>query len=419
MPDPKTYILDDLPTDKDALDFKPYVETLVDVCKTASTPLTIGVFGTWGSGKTSLMKMVKDGIPGKCKGLPKNYTVAWFDAWKYDKEETLWRALLLSVLNAVRTTAKKKDNPLESLDRLETMLYRAIDIEKLGGVNVDLLKLGGFFAKGTIQLGLSFIPGGAALGQFIDELQKSGTKALTDDFTQAIQRERTKIHIEQVRFLEQFQSKFRDLIKQNVAPQRLVVFIDDLDRCLPEKAIEVLEAIKLFLDVENCIFVIGLDRSVIERGIEVKYRELGEKKDRENQKQFTIEGMRYLEKIIQLPFQIPPIEQTDMGEFVEDLTSDWPHDECPKIFAAGLGDNPRQIKRTVNVFLMLWNLAEKRKDKLEDRIKPLRLAKVVAIQAVYPELYEFLKEEPRYLRELEDYYMKLSVAKVGQIIKEL
>ena len=74
MPDPKTYILDDLPTDKDALDFTPYVETLVDVCKTASTPLTIGVFGTWGSGKTSLMKMVQ-------KKLPEGYTVAWFDAW--------------------------------------------------------------------------------------------------------------------------------------------------------------------------------------------------------------------------------------------------------------------------------------------------------------------------------------------------
>ena len=45
MPDPKTFILNDLPTDTDALDFQPYVDTLVDVCKSASTPLTIGVFG--------------------------------------------------------------------------------------------------------------------------------------------------------------------------------------------------------------------------------------------------------------------------------------------------------------------------------------------------------------------------------------
>lgn len=92
-----TYIVNDQPTETDALDFTPYFETLVDIIQTGNTPLTIGVFGPWGSGKTSLMKMVK-------KNLPKDFTVAWFDAWKYDKEETLWRAFLLSVLTAVRKT---------------------------------------------------------------------------------------------------------------------------------------------------------------------------------------------------------------------------------------------------------------------------------------------------------------------------
>ena len=115
--------------------------------------------------------------------------------------------------------------------------------------------------------------------------------------------------------------------------------------------------------------------------------------------------MRYLEKIIQLPFQIPPVEPTDMGNFVDGLSDQWPHADCPKIFAEGLGDNPRQIKRTVNTFLMLWKLAQKREEKLKGKVKPLRLAKVVAIQTVYPDLYNLLlKEEPRYLRELEEYY---------------
>ena len=91
-----------------------------------------------------------------------------------------------------------------------------------------------------MELGLSFIPGGSVLSKFVEELQKSGAKALTDDLTQAIQRERTRIHIEQVRFLEQFQDKFKELIKQFIAPNRTVIFVDDLDRCLPEKAIEVL-----------------------------------------------------------------------------------------------------------------------------------------------------------------------------------
>lgn len=398
MPKTKTYILDDLPTDKDALDFQPYVETLVDVCKTAITPLTIGVFGTWGSGKTSLMKMVQ-------KGLPEKYTAAWFDAWKYDKEETLWRAFLLSVLAAVRINVQEGE-PTEDLDYLETMLYRAVDIEKAGGVTIDLAKLGGKMAQGVVKLGLSFIPGGTVLSEFVNKVQELGAESLTDDITDAIQREQTKIHIEQVKFLEQFQDKFRTLVEQHVTRDggRLVVFVDDLDRCLPEKAIEVLEAIKLFVDEPGCVFVLGLDQDVIARGIEMKYKELGEKQARDGKEKFTIQGMRYLEKIIQLPFQIPPVEQNDMGEFVEGLTTDWPHEECPNVFAVGLGDNPRQIKRTVNVFLMLWNLAEKRKEKLQGQIKPIRLAKVVAIQSIHPELYDLLKETPRFLRELEEYY---------------
>jgi len=397
--DSKTYIVNDQPTETDALDFMPYVETLADIIQTGNTPLTIGVFGTWGSGKTSLMKMVK-------KSLPNDFTVAWFDAWKYDKEETLWRAFILSVLTAVRSTIKE-GQPTEDLEYLETMLYRAIEIERAGSVTIDLAKLGGAVAKGGVQLALSFIPGGVVLSEFVKKVQELGAEALTNEATEAIQRERTKIQIEQVRFLEQFQDKFRALVEQHISNngKRLVVFVDDLDRCLPEKAIEVLEAIKLFLDAENCVFMLGLDQEVIARGIEMKYKELGSKQDSDNQQRFTIEGVRYLEKIIQLPFQIPPVEQNDMGDFVYRMSTDWPHEECPKIFAVGLGDNPRQIKRTVNVFLMLWKLAERRKEKLEGSIKPIRLAKVVAIQAVYPELYNLLlKDEPRYLRDLEEHY---------------
>ncbi len=385
-----------LPTDKDLLDFTPYVETLVDVCKTAITPLTIGVFGTWGSGKTSLMRMVR-------KGLPPTFTVAWFDAWKYDKEETLWRAFPLSILSALHLDGKLTD---DELSKLTALLYRALDLEKSGGVTIDLAKLGAKAAQGAVQIGLPFLPGGAALDKLVEELQKAGAENLSETAFEAIQRERTKIHIEQVRFLEQFQQQFARLVKDRICAQngRLVVFVDDLDRCLPEKAIEVLEAIKLFVDVPGCVFLLGLDQEVIARGIEIKYRELKQNSEEDKAPRFVIDGARYLEKIIQLPFWIPPVERDDMDDFVSGLSTEWPHPECPRVFAEGLGDNPRQIKRTVNVFLMLWRLAEKREKKLQGRIKPIRLAKVVAIQTVYPELYALLKETPRYLQELEEYY---------------
>ncbi|MGH2521959.1 MAG: P-loop NTPase fold protein, partial [Anaerolineales bacterium] len=128
-----TFILDDLPCDRDALDFEPYVATLADIIASPSTrtPLTIGVFGTWGSGKTSLMRLVRN-------QLPKGFRVAWFDAWKYQKEETLWRALLLQVLAALRAAVPENEtDDLEALSDLETALYRAVDREKVGGVQID------------------------------------------------------------------------------------------------------------------------------------------------------------------------------------------------------------------------------------------------------------------------------------------
>jgi formylglycine-generating enzyme required for sulfatase activity len=397
MPIEKTTIVSDQSTDKDALDFDPYVATLADIAQEGRTPLTIGVFGTWGSGKTSLMKMMK-------KKLPDDYTVAWFDAWKYDKEETLWRAFLLCVLTALKENAQKKQEPTEEFEKMQSLLYRDMELEKVGGVTIDLPKLGGAVATGLVKLSLSFIPGVASLTKLIEELQSGAAKSGTDEAVAAITRERTKIYIEQVQFLEQFQDRFSKLVKTHIAPKRLVVFVDDLDRCLPAKAIEVLESIKLFLDAEHCVFVLGLDQEVIARGIEMKYKELGAKQDGESAQRFTIEGARYLEKIIQLPFLIPPVTPDDMGDFVQGL-ADYPDAECPKIFSIGLGDNPRQIKRTVNVFLMLWKLAEKRKEKLQDRVKPIRLAKVVAIQTAFPDLYSaLLKDEPRYLRDLEEYY---------------
>jgi formylglycine-generating enzyme required for sulfatase activity len=408
---PDSHILTDLPTDEDALDFTPYVRTLANVIRSpnTATPLTIGVFGTWGSGKTSLMQMVQ-------KHLPEDFQTIWFDAWKYDKEEALWRALLLHVLSAVRSVVEAqepegkeaeeaKESALNALSDLEASLYRAVEREELGNLQVNWQELLKGSVETALHVGIALVPG-LRIAQAV--MEGAGKKATSDDpgtLLKAVERAKTKIYSEQLQSLEQFQRKFQWLIGEYLPPQgKLVVFIDDLDRCMPEKAIEVLEAIKLFLDVEGCVFLLGLDQDVVARGVELKYRELGLVEEGDKKKRFVIDGTRYLEKIIQLPFQIPPIEREDMASFVNGLVQDWPHEECSKVFAEGLGDNPRQVKRTVNVFLLLWGLAQERAEKLQGQVKPMRLAKVVAIQNAYIELYEVLKRTPRLLRELEDYY---------------
>jgi predicted KAP-like P-loop ATPase len=131
-------ILDDLPAHRDALDFEPYVETLTDVVSSpqTSTPLTVGVFGSWGSGKTTLLGMIRQKLPKTCTSL-------WFDAWKYDKQEALWRALLLRVLAELKEVVRRGESAdvkkdLVELEDLESALYRVVDREEVGQVRIVL-----------------------------------------------------------------------------------------------------------------------------------------------------------------------------------------------------------------------------------------------------------------------------------------
>jgi len=244
---------------EDSLQFKAFAQTLEEIITTSETPITIGVYGAWGSGKTSLMRMTQDILKDKIKTV-------WFDAWKFDKTYDLRVALIHAIL---RRMEEDESITKDLKDKVVKLLKR---------VN---------------WLGL----GKAALSSFFPLLAIAQGK-------EPLLKNQEEIPGKTLELIGDFEEEFKQLTKEYVGDEgRMVVFIDDLDRCISEKTIDILEATKLFLNVPLSVFVIGADKKRIEEGIIEKY---GEKS----------EGWagNYLEKIVQIPFTLPPLRKDVITE---------------------------------------------------------------------------------------------------------
>ena len=326
----------DNPAEIDKLNYSIYINTLSEIVlktKIEETPLTIGIHGAWGSGKTSLMKMLQKELGDDIKSL-------WFNAWEYDKTDNVWTALFQSIIN--KMDQKNKKNKILA----KTFLTVLTDLS----------------IKGLTRGSMSFTD--------IEKYYKNYNK--------------------QVNEITNLKTRFEEAIEEDVGEHgKYVIFIDDLDRCLPERAVDILEAIKLFLCAKHCIFIIGVDKDVIWKGIEARY----------SGKLYNspIKGKDYIEKIIQVPFNIPPIQIDDISNFIREIYNEAflknIDDDILKIISSGMEPNPRKIKRFVNLFSLLirfknHNITSKRieKDVIQDNL----LAKFLVIQIRWEEFFNDL-----------------------------
>ena len=178
--------------------------------------------------------------------------------------------------------------------------------------------------------------------------------------------------------------------------ERILIVIDDLDRCEPEKAVEVLQAINLLLNFESFIIFMGIDARIITRAVENHYKGLLEPAG--------ASGYEYLEKVVQIPFRIPEPNSNDIKRFIAEQFGDLKppmkensepkNDEAPDIPSGGmqteLGD--RKAQETY---------------KSEDEVSTLRGPSVpftYAEQKAFQDLARFLKPNPRHLKRLINVY---------------
>ena len=336
----------DAPTEQDDLGREPYVRALDRIVQTAETPLVVAIYGAWGAGKTSLMMQLRRRLDpnhdGSTTGEQYARTV-WFDPWMHQFDDSPALALLHAATDQLNLGVVARRNVVAALSKLAIALGEDIQLPFLG-----------------IRVGKLF---------------KIREALAQDDFNRREERARLRQHFHEV------------LAAAGVAEKRLVFFIDDLDRCQPAVALALLEALKLYLDMPGCVYVLGVDREPLEAAVGAQYATLG------------LRAESYLDKIIQLPFAIPAISDTAMNSFVAKRLSG-ELASCAQILAAATADEPRNVKRLANSLLINHELAKEAT--FETGYDPRILTMVVLIQNKAPSLYRQLRLDPALITDLFD-----------------
>ncbi len=285
---------------------------------------TIGIFGSWGSGKTSLMARMRSDFE-QLETPAKKYKTVWFNAWKYDDKQDIKNAIIQTILSQIC-----EDTSINVQER-KNITKAALTY------SVCAFKLAGILARGYINVQT------AGLVNTQDIAKELEMWANPDG----------KPHlINPYQFINNFENVFKNAVQSYVGNDgRLMIFIDDLDRCLPENALSVLECLKLHLDQSNCIFVIGLDKRIIEQAVGQRYpKELG------------ITGREYIEKIINLNFFLYDKDRDEVKSRLlqGDLTAQYSNDE--KIWgmiSKATNSNIRKMQQFITAFYMIQKIVEK------------------------------------------------------------
>lgn len=251
------------------------------------TPISVGVSGGWGAGKTSLVRMIESRLNLADAPGTNTYVIVTFNPWLYQDFESARGALLQLVGDEVLRLAAKNESVLKKAKRLVKRI-NLLRLAQLGGEAAATLYTG--VPVGSVGAAILKFGGFLGLGDDTDggEEKKKVDENKTDDLLRPA---------EPVSLPSEIQA-FRDALEELLEELKvtLVVFVDDLDRCLPKTAISTLESIRLLLFLKRSAFVVAADNEFIRGAVRVHFEGTG------------ISGevaTNYFDKLIQVPLHVP------------------------------------------------------------------------------------------------------------------
>lgn len=397
----------DSETEIDYLNFEYLVNLLAEIIDNDKLlPATIGVYGDWGSGKSSLIKMATDRL------VTNDVVTLNFNGWIFEGYEDAKTVLLETILDSIQENSTLTTKGKQLLRGL----YKSVD-------KIKIVKKGITYAADLMTTGGVGIMVDQVASQFKTINGESLTESQLEQTAKSI---RDELNMSDLRNdLKEFQKNFEELLKDSKIT-KLVVFIDELDRCSPDTIIETLEAMRLFVFTGNTAFIIGADERHISYSVERRFAEI-------KGNQISI-GKEYLEKLIQYPIRIPRLNTNDTeyyifcllieDEFnkelsesiiqnihtmkqeaffdfnlmvaVENFSTETYFEKLSKVLliskqlsnllATGLNGNPRQCKRFLNSMKMREIMA----DSYSVVLDRMTLTKIMLLEYFKPAAFEHL-----------------------------
>jgi predicted KAP-like P-loop ATPase len=413
-------ILSDNETKVDLLNNEPIAKTIVELLRKHSEhPITIGVHGDWGAGKSSVLEMVEASLDGEERVL-----CLKFNGWRFQGFEDAKIALIEGIVTGL---LERRPLLTKTSSAVKDVLHR-IDLLKLAKRAGGLVTAAAGFYTGHHQLGMMGLL--ASLEETLADptnFSKEKIGEIVDGAKDLLKEKESTSNVPAE--IAEFRKAFDKLLDEAKIDQ-LIVLVDDLDRCLPETAIETLEAIRLFVFTARTAFVVAADEAMIEYSVRKHFPELPDSTGPQSY------ARNYLEKLIQVPFRIPTLGQTETRIYVTLLlvgaelgendpafnqlitvargllTRPWlggvldsattktalgqkersAHntllisDQVGPILASGTRGNPRQIKRFLNTLILRQASAEARG--FGDDVKLPVLAKLMLAERFNSRVFE-------------------------------
>lgn len=296
-------ILSDNETKVDLLNNKAIAKTVVKLIEDSNDqPISIGIHGDWGAGKSSILEMIEDQLAQADKSAEKKYCCIRFNGWKHQGFEDSKVALMSAIVSELTAKEKLQVKAKDTLAKLWKNI-NWMSVAKTAGKTA----LG--IATGTAPI--------AVLSSALDMLKSTvsteeGIATAIDTIGGYLKEAKITEDTSSNTEFAEFHNNFKELLeKANI--KKLVILIDDLDRCLPDVAINTLEAVRLFMFTGETAFVVAADESMIRYAVKKHFPDVVD----ENKYNAGIDfSNKYLEKLIQVPFRIPALGDVEACNYI-------------------------------------------------------------------------------------------------------